>query len=79
LLGRNGMRYGIPRQEAEGTGLPLYFCREDVPLGFIAKTHCTKAKQPVRGDEKPVAYFLSRLNHGYIALYKRDGLNIKDF
>lgn len=74
-----GRYYGIARKDAEETGLPLYLWREDVPAGLITKTHCDKAKISIREDEKPVAYFLSRSNHGYIPLYKREGFNIKDF
>lgn len=74
-----GKYFGIPRRDAEETGLPLYLSREVVPAGLITKTHCAKAKRPICEEEKPVAYFLSRLNHGYIPLYKRDGLDIKDF
>lgn len=74
-----GRYYGIPRKEAEETGLPLYLWREEVPEGLITKSHCAKAKCPISEAEKPAAYFLSRSNHGYIPLYKRDGFNIKDF
>ena len=42
-----GRKYGILRQEAEGTGLPLYLYREDVPLSLVPKSHCTKAKCPM--------------------------------
>jgi hypothetical protein len=74
-----GRYYGIPRKDAESTGLPLYLSRKEVPVGLLAQTHCAKAKCPIGPDEKPVAHSLSRTNHGYIPLYKREGLNIKDF
>lgn len=65
-----GFYYGIPRKEAEETGLPLYLSRKEVPTGLLAQSHCAKAKCPIGLDEKPVAHYLSRANHGYIPLYK---------
>ena len=66
----------ISRAEVEATGLPFYINREGIPFGLITKTQAKLTKKPI--PEQPSAYFLSRMNQGYIPLYSCPGEKLRD-
>lgn len=68
----------LNRAEVEATGLPYYFRREEVPEGLITKTQAKLIKKPISESTQPAAYFLSRMNKGYIPLYSCPGERLKD-
>ncbi len=68
----------LNRAEVEATGLPYYFWREEVPEGLITKTQAKLINKPISESTQPSAYFLSRMNKGYIPLYSCPGERLRD-